>query len=131
MQITIYSKRSGVVLSLKDVPAGAVRLQTAGRDDIAHIEGWWTPDKYRIERGRPVEIPAAPPAEWQVRQEAARRIESRYPTWRQLNIIRAGQHDEQARMGAYIDAVRLVSNSLTPAPDDYQDDRHWPAPPAA
>lgn len=61
-----------------------------------------------------------------VKAEAARRIDTRYPLWRQLNIQRAGG---SAAMDAFIDGVRLASDALeamSPIPPDYQQDYHWP-----
>lgn len=109
------------------MPEDAVRLQTRGKEDLAHLVGWWPSDKYRIERGQPVEIGPPAPSAAQVRDEAARRINSRYPSWRQLNIMRSGTPGEVGTMGAYIDAVRAASNLLDPPPHDYADDKHWPS----
>jgi hypothetical protein len=61
-----------------------------------------------------------------VKAEAARRIEARYPVWRQVNVLREGGADE---MGVFIDQVRAASNALEarkPIPPDFRNDRHWP-----
>lgn len=61
-----------------------------------------------------------------IKAEAARRIDARFPIWRQLNAMREGGDPV---MTAYIDGVRAASNALetkTPIPPDYQDDRYWP-----
>lgn len=62
-----------------------------------------------------------------VNAEAGRRIEARYPLYRQLNIIRGGGED-LAAMSDWIDAVRGAAHALTsstPIPGDYAADRHW------
>lgn len=62
-----------------------------------------------------------------IKAEARRRILDRYPTWRQLNIIRDGGSDLDV-MSAYIDAVRNASNALEASlPSDYTADSRWPA----
>lgn len=69
--------------------------------------------------------PAASVAE--IKAEARRRILDRYPTWRQLNLIRDGGADLDA-MSAYVDAVRAASNALEASlPSDYTADSRWPA----
>lgn len=63
-----------------------------------------------------------------VKGEAARRIEERYPLWKQLNITRSGGTDLEA-MTAFIDAVRAASNSLEaakPIPHDFISPNYWP-----
>jgi hypothetical protein len=63
-----------------------------------------------------------------VKAEAARRIEERYPLWKQLNAIRSGGTG-LATMTAFIDAIRAASNSLEamkPIPHDFAADHHWP-----
>lgn len=127
MKATIYQKSSGQVVQLVEMPEDSVRLQTRGRADLAHLAGWWPSDEYRIERGQPVKIGPTLPFSAQVRDEASRRINSLYPTWKQLNILRTGKIDEVLTMGKYIDAVRTASNRMNPAPHDYTDDKHWPA----
>ncbi|WP_173087386.1 hypothetical protein [Devosia sp. 1635] len=60
-----------------------------------------------------------------VKAEAARRIEERYPLWKQLNILREGGDES---MVAFIDGIRDRSNRLeakVPIPPDYQSDHHW------
>lgn len=62
-----------------------------------------------------------------VKAEAARRIEARWPLWKQLNLSREGgiAMDE---MHAGIDAIRAASNALEaqdPIPADYRADHHW------
>lgn len=128
MRVTIYDKNTGRITANMDIPSDAVRLQTAGRKELAHIDGWWPSDRYVIIRGQAVEAHfTSPVADWQVRDEASRRISSHYPMWRQLNILRNGTSDEVRTMGEYIDAVRDASNALDPAPQDYTDDKHWPS----
>lgn len=61
-----------------------------------------------------------------VRAEAARRIEARYPVYKQLNLIRDGG-PALADMSSYIDAVRAASNALEASlPIDFASDAHWP-----
>lgn len=48
--------------------------------------------------------------------KCAAHIESHYPIYRQLNILRAGEAEEIARMGAFIDACRAWSNGDHPDP---------------
>jgi hypothetical protein len=62
-----------------------------------------------------------------VRSEAKRRIEGRYPLWNQLNVM-AGGGEAMVEMRAFIDAVRDASNRierLTPIPRDFNDDGYW------
>lgn len=68
------------------------------------------------------------PAAAEVKVEAERRIVSRYPVHKQMNVIRAGG-DDLAAMSKFIDGIRMVSNQLeamTPIPADYGDDHWWP-----
>jgi hypothetical protein len=77
--------------------------------------------------------PLPPPTKAQVNEEAQRRILERYPVLDQLTVLRKGGAG-LATMGAYIDGVIDASNTLTAKGEikqDYQDDKHWPAPPAA
>ncbi|UGA38919.1 hypothetical protein JOS77_04340 [Chromobacterium haemolyticum] len=58
-------------------------------------------------------------------QEEARelcdaRINALYPAWQQLNILRSGSKEEQARMGKFIDACRGWSNSEHPDPSELE-----------
>lgn len=67
-----------------------------------------------------------------LRVEAARRIEARYPIWRQLNVMREGG-EPLAAMTAFIDAVRAASDQLEvlePIPGDFASDHRWPIPAA-
>ncbi|MCP1289796.1 hypothetical protein NK214_06285 [Chromobacterium sp. S0633] len=48
------------------------------------------------------------------RNQCEQRIQQAYPTWQQLNILRAGTKEEQARMGQFIDACRAWSNGELP-----------------
>jgi hypothetical protein len=60
-----------------------------------------------------------------VKAEAQRRIEGRYPVWKQMNALAAGGDPE---MTAFINGIRTASNALeamTPIPPNYADDRHW------
>lgn len=62
-----------------------------------------------------------------VKAEAERRITSRYPIWRQLNITDEGG-EAKAEMRAFIDHVRAASNGIearSPIPHDYAADHHW------
>lgn len=62
-----------------------------------------------------------------IKAEAQRRIEARYPMWKQMNIHREGGAALEA-MSAFIDAIRSRSNKLeamTPVPPDLTDDRWW------
>lgn len=62
-----------------------------------------------------------------IRQEAARRIEAKYPVYKQLNVIRSGG-EELKTMSAYVDAVRAASNDLEGTlPNDFANAIHWPA----
>lgn len=61
-----------------------------------------------------------------VRVEAERRILSRYPIWKQVNLTREGGED-LARMSAFIDDVRAASNAIEDNPTtDYTIDPRWP-----
>jgi len=72
------------------------------------------------------EFQAPAPKTSDIKSEAGRRIEARYPLWKQINIMRSG--DGLAAMTAFIDAVRSASNALEATlPSDYQADKHWPA----
>jgi hypothetical protein len=62
-----------------------------------------------------------------VRSEAGRRIEARYPVWRQLNAMAEGG-EPVVKMRAFIDALRAASNRIermTPIPFDFTDDKYW------
>lgn len=82
-----------------------------------------------------------------VKAEARRRILARLPDWKQANmtargveLLRKGEVNwtpqEQAEADAitaawdWVKAVRLASDdieAMTPIPDDYRDDGHWPS----
>jgi hypothetical protein len=60
-----------------------------------------------------------------VKAEAQRRIEAKYPLWRQMNVLAEGG---SAEMSAWIAGVRAASNrieAMTPIPPDFQQDHHW------
>lgn len=60
-----------------------------------------------------------------VKAEAQRRIEERYPLWKQMNALAAGG---DPIMDAYILQIRASSNaleSMTPIPADYVKDHYW------
>lgn len=58
-----------------------------------------------------------------IKAEVARRIEERYPLWRQLNAVNDGGDPE---MVAWIKAMRERSNELEADPPlDYKSDGHW------
>jgi hypothetical protein len=60
-----------------------------------------------------------------VKAEAQRRIEERYPLWRQMNILAEGGSPE---MTLWIAGVRTASNrieAMTPIPADYEDPKYW------
>lgn len=64
-----------------------------------------------------------------VKAEAARRIEARYPAWRQLNVLGEGGA-ALAEMQAFINPIRAASNALealNPIPVDFSADHHWTA----
>lgn len=44
---------------------------------------------------------------------ASKEIRSKYPEWKQINIIRSGDQNEIRRMGEFIDSVRDWSNKLS------------------
>jgi len=61
-----------------------------------------------------------------IKAEAGRRIEARYPLFKQVNIDRTGGAP-QAEMAAFIDAVIDASHRLEQSmPADFAADRHWP-----
>lgn len=82
-----------------------------------------------------------------VKAEARRRILARLPDWKQANmtargveLLRKGEVNwtpqEQAEADAitaawdWVKAIRLASDdieAMTPIPDDYRDDGHWPS----
>lgn len=60
-----------------------------------------------------------------VKAEAQRRIEARYPMWRQLNVLAEGGGAEMAR---WIKQIRDSSNrieTMVPIPSDFAKDHHW------
>ncbi|OQS37703.1 hypothetical protein B0T45_13875 [Chromobacterium haemolyticum] len=58
------------------------------------------------------------PAEARMQCEAY--IEQHYPLWRQMNVLRAGTAEEQARMGRFIDTCRAWSNVEQPDPTELE-----------
>lgn len=81
-----------------------------------------------IASGASIEPYATPPiAASDVKAEARARIVEKYPSWKQLNLIREGG-EQLTEMSAFIDAIRVASYNLeTSLPDDFRDDGHWPA----
>jgi len=62
-----------------------------------------------------------------VKAEAAKRIESQFPLWKQLNVVRAGGA-ELVAMSAVIDGIRAASDALevmSPIPSDYTSNNWW------
>lgn len=62
-----------------------------------------------------------------VKMVASHLIVSRYPEYKQLNIIREGG-PALATMSAFIDAIRAKSNeieAMSPIPEDYADPARW------
>jgi hypothetical protein len=62
-----------------------------------------------------------------VKAECQRRIEARYPVWKQLNVAEEGG-EGRAEMRAFIDAHRAASNrieAMRPIPHDFAADHHW------
>lgn len=132
MQYTLYHRGTGEIVSLVDVPPEALHLQMRGRRQrvLAAIEGHYDAQTTRIVGGVPVPHQAAPViAPWAVNAEAQRRIESRYPIWRQMNILRSGDAVGIEAMGRFIDAIRAASDvldAMETVPADYVDDKYWP-----
>jgi hypothetical protein len=63
-----------------------------------------------------------------LKAEAARRIEARYPLWKQVNIISEGGA-AHAEMRTFIDGVRSASDRIEARGTiraDFRDDTHWP-----
>lgn len=70
-----------------------------------------------------------PPTLADIKAEAARRIETKYPIWKQLNFLSEAGGDALSEMTAYISAVRTASNELekkSPIPTNFQDPEFWP-----
>lgn len=105
------------------------------------IKGW------REDGGEIAPYAAPPTTAADIKAEAARRIMTRYPEWKQRNMtargvellhIQAGRSwtpDEQAEADAlqaawdWIGSVRAASDTLEaaqPIPADWRDDPHWP-----
>ena len=62
----------------------------------------------------------------EVKAEASLRIRSRYPLWKQMNVVREGG-EPLTEMSAYIDAVRAASDALEISlTADFRADAHWP-----
>ena len=61
-----------------------------------------------------------------IKAEAARRIETCYPLWKQINIAREGGAAAE-EMARFIDAIRAASNALeADPPADFTAEQHWP-----
>jgi len=56
----------------------------------------------------------------ETREMARVKIEHHYPTYKQLNILRAGTEAEIGQMGTFIDAVRAWSNGENPGPAELE-----------
>lgn len=56
----------------------------------------------------------------EIREMARIKIERHYPTYKQLNILRAGTDEEKTQMGTFIDAVRAWSNGESPVPAELE-----------
>jgi len=59
-------------------------------------------------------------SEDETREMARIKIERHYPTYKQLNILRAGTEAEIGQMGTFIDAVRAWSNGENPVPAELE-----------
>lgn len=125
MRWTVYSKVTGEILEHRDWPRGeAMHLA----DNLAATPGHFDSEKFIIRNGHAIastEFAQQLPPIRTINQEAARRIESIYPIWKQVNILREGDPAAISEMTAYIDAIRETSNRLKPD-DSYLDDHHWP-----
>jgi hypothetical protein len=131
MLATIYRYRSGEIKCRVDMPEEAIRLQTPRGSGLSWVPGHYDAATHVIVKKMPVERSRAPAVtRAQVNTEAARRIETIFPMWRQINILRTGSAAEVEAMSRYIDAVRAASNDIDPVSTDYQDSRHWPIEPA-
>lgn len=125
MKYSLYDIRSGEIVSHLTLPLEALAQNVPeGFAAIAgHHEG-------RVVDGVPRPSPRPPMIlAGTIKAEAQRRIEARYPMWRQMNILRAGAAEEIEAMGRFIDAIRGASDvldAMPTVPADYVDDKYWP-----
>ncbi len=124
MKYSLYDIQSGEIVShLTLPPATLAQNVPEGFATIAgHHEG-------RVVDGSPEPFSRPMILAGSIKAEAQRRIEARYPTWRQMNILRAGNEDEIEAMGRFIDAIRAASDvldAMEAVPGNYADDHHWP-----
>lgn len=131
-QFTVFDAESGRILRSGGAQRRDLAAQALQASEIV-MEGDFLPDAFAIEVGEngPAAVPRDPappaPSTAAVKAEAARRIEQRYPLWRQLNVMRAGG-DELVAMSSDIDALRARSDemeAMVPIPADFADDRWW------
>ncbi|QOZ83188.1 MULTISPECIES: hypothetical protein [Chromobacterium] len=66
------------------------------------------------------EIGLEPLVQVRTRRQCEDHINRQYPVWQQLNILRSGSIEEQARMGKFIDACRDWSNGEQPDPAELE-----------
>jgi hypothetical protein len=124
MQYSVYDRETGRILRYVNYPEEhkALAIQNDGE---ALFNGHVDATAYMIRNSRKVTRPPDPPAPvaaWEVKAEAERRILSRFPLWKQLNMIRAGEDLSE------IDAIRAASNRIErmdPIPLDFRDDKYW------
>jgi hypothetical protein len=129
---TAFDADTGEILRSGSSQRQDLHRQAFAANEIV-IEGRYPDDRYRIEIGEdgPVAVSWTPPVivtADMVKIEARRRIEARYPLWKQVNIRASSDAREVGAMTAYIDAVRARSNeieAMTPLPEDYRDEKWW------
>lgn len=135
VEFSVFEADSGRILRSGSAQRRDIAAQALQASEIV-MEGAYLPDAFMVRVGKkgpaavahPIAPPPAPTAA-SVAVEAARRIEERYPLWRQLNLVRAGDGTDLEAMSSFIDAVRGRSNeieAMTPIPADFADDQWWP-----
>lgn len=83
-------------------------------DDVDVMPGdSWIGGKLKINRPEAVVLSEEEENKNLRREIASREIRSKYPEWKQINIIRSGDKNEIRRMGEFIDSVRDWSNKLS------------------
>lgn len=88
----------------------------------------WVNGKVKKNRDKEKKVTKSEERKLRRRDTASSEILSKYPEWKQINIIRSGDDEKIKIMGEFIDLVRDWSNTLSLSDDNIDDiiNRYFP-----